>query len=333
MEFEIDLISKKRNKIMGFAAILILLCHNTVHFDSVLLGYLNKLIIQNGCQIGVDIFLFCSALGCTFSFAKNSDIVTFYKKRIIRIVPVYLSIILPWGFVCIMTKSATIQEVLIRYSFVGFFINGSLDEWYIIASIILYILFPMLFWLYKKDAKNLVGGSVAIVLLSVALPSLTNNSVLIAQNAVFYSRIPIFILGIFCADACMKKKTIRISKLLHAVFFIGGVTGYIVSNLIKEYNILTHFWFIPIVLSIVVYLVKEKSKFEKMYFFLAPATLEIYLLQDKIRIMCETIAKRLFEINFFMTLILNSVAIMITILAGVLFHRVYSRCVLIKKRG
>ena len=39
--------------------------------------------------IGVDIFMFFSAYGCCYSFEKN-DLITFYKRRVKRIYPIYM---------------------------------------------------------------------------------------------------------------------------------------------------------------------------------------------------------------------------------------------------
>lgn len=97
MEKALENLSKYRTFLMGFAILWILLYHSgTAHiptwFDN-LSGIWNWIIriiklplISKGWG-GVDIFLFVSGFGCWHALSKNSDVLNFYKRRLIRFLP------------------------------------------------------------------------------------------------------------------------------------------------------------------------------------------------------------------------------------------------------
>ena len=81
--------SKYRGVLMGIATIMILIIHSyecNVNYPDVLNGMLKK------TYIGVDIFLFVSGLGIWYSLSKNDGFLEFYKRRILKILPVFLPI-------------------------------------------------------------------------------------------------------------------------------------------------------------------------------------------------------------------------------------------------
>lgn len=88
-------IESLRMELMGFAIILIMLFH---------LG-----VLPFG-ECGVDIFLFLSGFSMYHSLSRNDNIVKFYRKRLLRILPAYLIIAIPFFFL----KTYTIDEFLLK---------------------------------------------------------------------------------------------------------------------------------------------------------------------------------------------------------------------------
>lgn len=105
-------IKANRNYLMGVAMLLVIV----FHFFCWVTNPIGKLNIG---FIGVDIFLFLSGFGLSYSFEKNG-LLDFYKRRIIRIYPTYfLAVTLTYIFV----KWSSIQ-LINNYITIGFYING-----------------------------------------------------------------------------------------------------------------------------------------------------------------------------------------------------------------
>lgn len=94
MELSIkDIILKNRAYLIGLAMILVLTYHQlNIGLD---MGLATPLFRH--LDSSVDIFFYLSALGVSFSYKKN-DLKTFYKRRYVRILPMYFLLVLSyWG--------------------------------------------------------------------------------------------------------------------------------------------------------------------------------------------------------------------------------------------
>lgn len=77
-------ISKYRSSLMGIAMLSVFLFHSMGDWMP---QFIHN-IAANGA-IGVDVFLFLSAMGLTYSITKNPSVIAFYKRRVWRIMPTY----------------------------------------------------------------------------------------------------------------------------------------------------------------------------------------------------------------------------------------------------
>ena len=161
-------ISNNKTKLMGLSAILIMAFH------------LNLISIGN---IGVDIFLLLSAMGCYFSLSKSSNIIKFYKKRALRILPSFILISGSLYIAHILFSQHDIS--IITYLGLGV-LFGDLTFWFIPLIITCYILAPFIFKLvhYKYALVTILLLSTIFFILSVTL------------NFIF-SRLPIFFLSMY----------------------------------------------------------------------------------------------------------------------------------------
>lgn len=149
--------------------------------------------------VGVDIFLFFSGLGLSFSFEKNS-LKDFYKRRFFKVYPLYF--ILACLSIAITTESYLPVSNVILNSFlklttISYYVDveNSID-WYLNSLFLFYLLFPLLYYLCKKYGFKLY---IFMILVSTSILGLY---ILIFKEPIhwkydcFVGRIPVFCLGI-----------------------------------------------------------------------------------------------------------------------------------------
>lgn len=163
---------------------------------------------------GVDICLFASGIGCFYSLSSDSNVLSFMKRRLKRLVPTYLVFIFVWLIYRFLTGAFGIQmaigNILALQNFTG---RGNEFNWYISAIFLLYILAPYF--------KMIVGGEsplrkvlFLIFLLACTIPFWNANTYIIT-----ITRLPIFYLGMIFAQWCKEEK--KISS--------GTIIGFLVS--------------------------------------------------------------------------------------------------------
>ena len=131
----LNLLSKHRSVIMGIAMMMIVLYHQP--FST----FPGSALIHRYGMLGVDIFLFLSGFGIYFSLAKSKDksIGSFYRRRLVRILPTAilagLLVTIPCGAPSSHPWSLSVT---------------GLNLWYIRSILLLYLIAPFLFCYYKK---------------------------------------------------------------------------------------------------------------------------------------------------------------------------------------
>ncbi len=147
------LISKYRSELMGLCIIWIMLFHSGIPApENIVLRAIWYLFVRLGGGCGVDIFLILSGFGLMFSGLKREDrekkesISSFYKRRLIRILPTYFVI----AIIFYVIKFNNIGEFFYNVFFLNFIIDGKRDFWYIFAILLCYLIFPLYRFLVKK---------------------------------------------------------------------------------------------------------------------------------------------------------------------------------------
>lgn len=133
--FSLKDVSTYRSELMGWSIVWIMM----LHFGFYTLKPLG-FVAQYG-YAGVDIFLFVSGFGLFYSLDKKPLLLSFYRKRLIRIFPAYY---LVGAFASIIVFHDTILQYLFRYSTIGFWTGGAYFEWYVPSLLLLYLLAPFL---------------------------------------------------------------------------------------------------------------------------------------------------------------------------------------------
>ena len=276
-------ISKFRQPLMGFAIIWVFMLHSgktgNMYYDA----------IRFYGWAGVDFFFFLSAIGLCYSLSRDNNILNFYKKRIIRILPTWLLVLIMVhlaGLVCnyFFPKLPfyvpnTVLKSLTWYTGLGFWISdfvvgdGWYYEWYVPSLLMFYAFTPFLF---KKNNSSLMIMILLFILLGVifALEPLYQY---IFKTHFFYQRIPIFLLGILYFNIIKKgDKTFNMSLILCVI--IGVILIFLRNiNIVKipiTYDVL---FLSPPCLILLSYLISNNCVRTILTFY-GTISLELYLI-------------------------------------------------------
>lgn len=179
-----------RNYWMGWAIIMIILCHiqYTCYDDGYIMRGM-RLLFKKG-EFGVDIFLFLSIIGLSYSIERN-NICDFYIHRIKRLFPMYL-FFLALSSVFFKSEEDIVSEVFFQITGVSNFVGNPFNEWYIPAIILIYVLFPMFYYSITKICKMHTFIGVALIVFSIYSFVITRE----LMTLYFARRLYLIVLGI-----------------------------------------------------------------------------------------------------------------------------------------
>lgn len=206
-------ISEFRTELMGIAILWVLWFHTQMKFESDLIHLLKMLGYG-----GVDIFFLVSGLGIYRSLEKDEDTLSFYKRRILKIFPAYLPVLIVWMILQIVKEMP--ENPL------GFFIgnvtglalwarNAPHFNWYIQSLILFYGIAPIIKKILDRYEKKGLWFSLAVYF--VIAPAFLCNNILMAV-----SRLPIFVIGMYfgkCITA--ENKTLKQEIALYGIAMVG----------------------------------------------------------------------------------------------------------------
>lgn len=187
-------LTKWRACIMGMAGIAILFFHNWFNaFSSVPFWGRVEYLLRNFGVCGVDVFFFLSAFGLTFAFRKSKSILSFYLRRIKRLLPSFIiatavaSLVLGWD-----AETRLCSFLPIKFFTVGY--NQWL--WFVWGILILYILFPFYYKGLEYSRRPRVFTATAILIWF--LYTVTVGERLASDElSGFTNRIPVFLTGAY----------------------------------------------------------------------------------------------------------------------------------------
>ena len=206
-----------RNYLMGIAMLLVLLYHFTCW-----IGFRKLLLPFNWGFIGVDIFLFLSALGLGFSASKRTY-KDFIRRRFIRIMPLYIFAAIVDSVLFHFTHNETLNlwDWICNITSLSYYgIGGYVRDWYLSSLLLLYIIFPILSYFVNKCKQ---GGVVASFFLSLLI---VFNIEMPFQYNCFVSRIPIFLLGIYVFNKLSSDSANELN--LFRWGYLAGILGIVI---------------------------------------------------------------------------------------------------------
>ncbi len=167
-----------RSELFGFSIISIILFHYCEDVQSAGFGGAAA-VLATGYNLllgssGVEIFLFLSGMGLYFSLSGDNRLSVFYRKRLTRILPVYL-LFGGVGFAVLdlLLRHEGWQKFLLDFSMISFWTEGTRLVWYIALILPLYLLFPLLYRLISVPDRRLAGALTAALSAAVIAGCLT----------------------------------------------------------------------------------------------------------------------------------------------------------------
>lgn len=318
--FNLNIISKERTSLMGLAIIGIMFFHMSLNLST----FPILLKIKALGNIGVDIFLFLSAIGLYYSCQKSHDIKKFYQKRVLRIIPATIICLVPWYIYLVKTGMTTsITRFLLDITSLGFWIDGNNRGWYVAFIIVLYLIYPFLHKLisfnnYKENFIKCVALCILIVIINICVSLFFPNWYDGVELAL--SRIPIFIVGCFIAPLIYNEK--ELSWYYIIIFMLISIIGlWLIYNWngVNVFSIKRYIYlFITISLIPIAALILNlinKSIFNKLLKWFGKYTLEIYLIHTQIL----TVLSQQCNYNL---VIINIISAILSIILAVIIHNI-----------
>lgn len=288
-------ISKYRQRLMGIAILGILLFHGRAAVSGGAIIQYGFAGVKYFLQIGVDIFLLLSGLGCGYSLAAGGfeeqcgpSVIRFWGRRLKRILPKYILITVLYCLICALTsESFNWKNAVEDYSLVTFFTKGNLREWFIAGILLLYFLTPFFYWLLNvnRTAYRILEGLIAAFALAISFSGASSSFKIV--NEIFIARIPVYMTGISFSRELESAKPVlhRRSALLLLAAFLAC---YMVNRMFNATNEMCVerllFWPTAVVLSLLLANGFEKRRIpgRALFGFFGTITLELYMTHEKI---------------------------------------------------
>ncbi len=281
-------IMKYRNFLYGLMAVWIVFFHIhdmiRVPKDGALAGFLHL------GNIGVDVFLFLSAVGLSYSIEKNS-LKEFYKNRFLRLVVPFMIICIPYYMWRDSVTGITLERIgcfILDITAINFWLKEKVPFWYISLAIVLYALYPLFYKLYRK---NKIYIALLIILWIPFEIILINRGVLVHSEKAL-SRVPVFLIGVYVSDYIKENRSINKKHIIMSVFIF--ITTFLIYYILdtQRYPIMyKRFTYavmvIPMIIIITYVLEKLKAfrftdSFVKFFTFFGTISLELYLVHNAI---------------------------------------------------
>lgn len=206
---EMDLISCYKVTIMSMAILWIMIYHSGIQMENQIFAFVKQ--IGYG---GVDIFFFLSGIGALYSMLRNNDMGAYYRRRMIRIFPVYFPFISIWflfNYGNIILNANSIKDIVeyVRDFAGNIFMTGWISglehqfNWYVQAIIWFYIFVPMLYRYISR--RHGIKNYVLLMIFAIGLTVASLGTSLLMAT----SRIYIFILGFVFAYITRDDKKLR----------------------------------------------------------------------------------------------------------------------------
>lgn len=277
-------LSRQRGALMGLAILIVVMFHVSQPRSSDFYG-----LCRLG-NVGVDVFLFVSGMGLWFAWQKSQSLLHYFKRRYKRIYPTWL--IVAAAFYLWQYPSRKFSQNIVDLCgdiFVNwdFWLHDELTFWYVPAIMALYTVAPIFLILMSKH-RDWAWSIVLMALWCVAVEWVTPIHEAVGHIEIFWSRVPIFFIGIACGEMVRERRALHGSSLWVLCLLAAG--SLLLSWWLEQYRhgqfplFIERMVYIPLTVSGSVLL---SLLFEKMpqwavrpLTFVGALSLEIYLLHS-----------------------------------------------------
>ena len=331
--FSFKWISKYRDELFGIAIIGIMafhfsgdfqaaIKHGTIGMEPFILK--SELILwyrEAISSIGVEIFVFLSGMGLYYSYTKNSNLGEFYIKRYKRILPPYLIVAaIFWVIKDFKFQGEGWLDYLKDISFWTFVTDGVRSIWFIALRIVLYLIFPLIYYFIYK-CKHRGCGVFSLILVTYAIPIVLyyTNPELYHNIEIALTRIPLFVLGCFAGKYI--KNGAKIPASTAVIFVLAGIAAkYCRVTLdfepyIDRYLDGLYALGLVIMLTGFLYAFEHCIRFNRVLRFFGRYSLELYMVHVTLRNIMKEFGFDAYRISEY------SIMIMLAIVVSVLLNK------------
>lgn len=269
MHIELSLISRYRNELMGLATLGIIICH--CPGNNVLMPKVMEYFFFAG-KIGVALFFFLSGFGLFYSLTnKTQNLLSWYKKRYIRIlVPYFIYILFPGFIEALLDPSTDWLRYFAKLTFLSYWKYHD-NAWFLAVIIPLYAISPLINKYIKRKQHHTLT-TIALLSPFTILPLIQTGNVIIDTICYDSTNGVAFVMGMFAASYAHDGKNIKVSS-----FFIIGLF-YCIMFFLQHRNFST--WYTGLLfisLPILLYLLNRFKIHWRWLSFLGAISLESYL--------------------------------------------------------
>ena len=200
-------ISRYRGELMGLAMLFVMFFHVWMPKSNAMYG-----LVRCG-NVGVDMFLFLSGIGLWYSWTKDPSPKRFFKKRYLRVYPAWLVIACLFYIPNYLNTPGggyspdlpnLIANILIGWSFWRI---DDLTFWFIPSIMMLYTFAPayMNLVIRHPSYRWLAAAAMVFAVMVQYYPPVHQA---VGHLEIFFSRIPIFLIGVNCGAWVKERRTI-----------------------------------------------------------------------------------------------------------------------------
>lgn len=203
-------ISRYRGELMGAAMLFVILFHVSLSRDDPFYG------LRRCGNVGVDMFLFLSGVGLWFAWTKQPSVRTFYRRRLLRILPTWLLVAgVFYGADYLGQRRFStdiidlIGDVTVNWDF---WLHDELTFWYVPAIMMLYLFAPHYMRLITRHPVYR-WLPLLMVVWCVMVQWVLPIHRAVGHIEIFWSRVPIFFIGINMGRSVKEQRTLEGSAL------------------------------------------------------------------------------------------------------------------------
>ena len=271
IHLDLSLFSKYRMQLMGIATIMIILCHS-VPYGVVLHPFIRY--VFSLCNMGVDVFLFLSGMGCCYSLMGGVNLSKWYKKRYLRLLAPYTVI---YVFVFLFWTCSGMEfftEGLSEFLTISYWTHHK-GAWFIALLIPLYFVTPFIYKLLLSEKYRYIISLISVVLILILTRQSfeDKNDIIFNIKGAFQHSI-VYIIGMSIAFDIKREKSINCFWVVILPFMIYGAEKLIHTGVYTNWCLA-----IPIS-SVIVFLIREShcSSLNVLLCWVGAISLESYLL-------------------------------------------------------
>ena len=202
-EIKLADVSRYRGELMGIAIVFIILFHIPLDRSDMFFG------LRRCGNIGVDMFLFLSGIGLWYSWTKQPSFKSFYKRRLLRIFPTWLVISSLYYLQHFDFATGDYVDLILDITINwGFWLHDEGTFWYVPAIMMLYLWAPLYMKLIQRHPVYRWLPVLMICWCCVVQWVIPIHQA-VGHIEIFWSRVPIFFIGINIGELVRKDTRIE----------------------------------------------------------------------------------------------------------------------------